>query len=45
MVPVKVAYEFYRYKPYLPEKFFDSSRLYELHVVRDPEPGFCAVYA
>ncbi|MFZ0738860.1 MAG: hypothetical protein WAM96_17325 [Candidatus Acidiferrales bacterium] len=34
--PVKVVYEFYRYGPYLPEKFFDFSRLYELRVVRDP---------
>jgi len=36
IVPVKVSYEFYRYEPYLPEEFFDFSRLCELHVIRDP---------
>ena len=34
-VPVKVVYEFYRYEPNLPERFFDFSNRYELTVVRD----------
>src|ERR1700722_4564693 len=33
--PIKVSYNFYRYEPFLPEKFFDFSLLYQLNLVRD----------